>query len=138
MVEAIAAAYGLSPEGGSTGSRHSTRPTESPPYERLSLIRTGGVRRGCFLRAETMHGFYSYLEADPGGRDPAFHEMSHGESFVAMLTSRFRDPGLYVKDEPEAALSFTNTLALTYLLAEMVHGNTRQAIVATPSPYVLD
>lgn len=81
-----------------------------------------------------MHGFYSYLEANPGGPDPAFHEMSHGESFVAMLTSRFADPGLYVLDEPEAALSFSNTLALTYLLADMAQGQTRQAIVATHSP----
>lgn len=81
-----------------------------------------------------MHGFYSYLEANPGGPDPAFHEMSHGESFVAMLTSRFADPGLCVLDEPEAALSFSNTLALTYLLADMAQGQTRQAIVATHSP----
>lgn len=135
LVEAIAVAYGLSPEGGSTGARHSSRATESPLHERLSLVRNPGAARwGFFLRAETMHGFYSYLEANPGGPDPAFHEMSHGESFVAMLTSRFQSPGLYVMDEPEAALSFTNTLALTYLLAEMIQGGARQAIVATHSP----
>lgn len=118
LVEAIAVAYGLSAEGGSTGARHTTRPTESPLHERLSLVRNpGSARWGFFPRAETMHGFYSYLEANPGGPDPAFHEMSHGESFVAMLTARIGDPGFYVMDEPEAALSFTNTLALTYLLA---------------------
>lgn len=135
LVEAIAVAYGMSPEGGSTGARHSTRITESPLADRLSLVRNPGAARwGFFLRAETMHGFYSYLEANPGGPDPVFHEMSHGESFVATLTSRFRDAGLYVLDEPEAALSFTNTLALTYLLAEMAQGQARQAIVATHSP----
>jgi len=135
VVEAIAVAYGLSPEGGSTGARHTTRVTESPLSERLSLVRNpGSARWGYFLRAETMHAFYTYLEANPGGPDPVFHEMSHGESFVAMLTSRFQDPGLYVMDEPEAALSFTNTLALTYLLAEVAQSENRQAIIATHSP----
>ncbi|WP_420121654.1 AAA family ATPase [Nakamurella sp.] len=135
LVEAIAVAYGLSPEGGSTGARHSTRATESPLSERVSLVRNPGAARwGFFLRAETMHGFFSYLEANPGGPDPAFHEMSHGESFVATLSARFTDPGLYVMDEPEAALSFTTTLALAHLLAEMARGENRQAVVATHSP----
>ncbi|HEY5879940.1 MAG TPA: ATP-binding cassette domain-containing protein [Nakamurella sp.] len=137
LVEAIAVAYGLSAEGGSTGARHTTRVTESPLHERLSLVRNPGAARwGFFLRAETMHSFYSYLEANPGGPDPAFHEMSHGESFVAMLASRFRGAGLYVMDEPEAALSFTNTLALAHLLADMAADGARQAIVATHSPIV--
>lgn len=135
LVEAIAVAYGLSPEGGSTGARHSTRPTESPLSERVSLVRNpASARWGFFLRAETMHGFFTYLEANPGGADPAFHQMSHGESFVATLMARFRDPGLYVMDEPEAALSFTSTLALGHLLTQMAQSGNQQAIVATHSP----
>lgn len=135
LVEAIAVAYGMSPEGGSIGARHSTRVTESPLHERLSFVRNpGSARWGYFLRAETMHGLYSYLEANPGGPDPVFHELSHGESFVAMLAARFSSPGLYLMDEPESALSFTNTLALVHLLEQMVADGTRQAIVATHSP----
>lgn len=135
LVEGIAVAYGMSPEGGSIGARHRTRATESPLPERLSFVRNpGSARWGYFLRAETMHGLYSYLEANPGGPDPVFHELSHGESFVAMLAARFSSPGLYLMDEPESALSFTNTLALVHLLEQMVADGTRQAIVATHSP----
>jgi predicted ATPase len=140
IVEGLAMAYGLSTEGGSTGARHSTRPSESPLFRTLRLRRgTGSSRWGFFLRAETMHGFYTYLEANPSGsrgRDPAFHEMSHGESFIEVLTSRFQDPGLYLLDEPESALSFTGCLALVSLLARIGSSGTAQVIVATHSPIV--
>ena len=84
IVEGIAVAYGLSPEGGSRQAAHSTRPTESPLSEWLRLQRgVGASRWGFFLRAETMHSFYTYLEQNPSsGPEPRFHEMSHGESFL--------------------------------------------------------
>src|SRR5689334_25193026 len=64
VVEAVATAYGLSPEGGSTHSRHSTRPTESSLGDALQLVRgAGSTKWGFFLRAETMHGWYSYMES---------------------------------------------------------------------------
>ena len=67
LVEAVAMAYGLAPEGGSTGSRHSTRASESSLGSALRLQRgIGSGRWGFFLRAETMHGFYTYLEENPG------------------------------------------------------------------------
>ena len=67
IVEAIAMAYGLGREGGSTGSRHGTRASESPLSAGLRLQRgIGAGRWGFFLRAETMHGFYTYLEENPG------------------------------------------------------------------------
>ena len=60
---------------------------------------------GYFLRAETMHGLFSYLESNPGAPEPDFHGLSHGESFLAMLsTRRFDDPGFFVLDEPEGAV----------------------------------
>src|SRR3954465_2087702 len=63
IVEAVAEAFGLGPEGGSTGSPHPPRRSESPLGAALRLQRgLGASRRGFFLRAETMHGFYSYLE----------------------------------------------------------------------------
>lgn len=67
IVEAVAIAFGLSPEGGSTHSRHSTRVTESPLGDALQLVRGAGASKwGFFLRAETMHGWYSYIEDHPG------------------------------------------------------------------------
>jgi predicted ATPase len=123
VVEGVAAAYGLSAEGGSTGSRHSTRPTESPLGRALVVRRgLGAGRWGFFLRAETMHGWYSYLEQNPGGNphEPRFHEMSHGESFLAVLATRFDTGGFYCLDEPEAALSFSSTLGLIAVLQRLV------------------
>ncbi len=136
IVEAVAMAYGLSPEGGSTGARHSTRPSESPLAEHLQLTRGAGAARwGYFLRAETMHGLFSYLEDNPGGDDPTFHELSHGESFLAMLsTHRFTDPGFFVLDEPEAGLSFESLLVLVGLLADLAADARAQVLVATHSP----
>jgi predicted ATPase len=138
LVEALAQSYGLSPEGGSTGARHRTRESESPLWKALILRRgVGASRWGFFLRAETMHGYYSYLEQHPAkGAEAVFHEMSHGESFIEVLNSRFTGPGLYILDEPESALSFTGSLALVSVLARIARSPTAQAIVATHSPIV--
>ncbi|WP_082071628.1 AAA family ATPase [Microbacterium oxydans] len=136
IVEGVAIAYGLSPEGGSRQSKHSTRPTESPLSEWLQVQRGVGANRwGFFLRAETMHSFYTYLEENPSmsGPDVPFHEMSHGESFLALLDSRFDEPGFYCLDEPEAALSFSSTLALIAVLQRIV-GEGGQVLCATHSP----
>jgi len=131
MVEAVAMAFGLSPEGGSTQGHHSTRPTESPLGSALGLQRgVGASRWGFFLRAETMHGWYTYSE-DHGG--PSFHAMSHGESFLEVLRARFSSPGFYCLDEPEAALSFESTLALIGVLHDLAAG-AGQVLCATHSP----
>ncbi|MFE6995855.1 AAA family ATPase [Microbacterium sp. NPDC057659] len=136
IVEGIAIAYGLSPEGGSRQARRSTRPTESPLSDWLRIQRgVGADRWGFFLRAETMHSFYTYLEENPstGLPDVPFHEMSHGESFLALLGSRFSDPGFYCLDEPEAALSFGSTLSLISVLQRIV-ADGGQVLCATHSP----
>jgi predicted ATPase len=139
IVEAVAMAYGLGVEGGSTGSQHATRTTESPLGRTLRLRRgLGSGRWGFFLRAETMHGFYSYLEDNPGPQDaaradPRFHEMSHGESFLAVLRTRFESTGFYCLDEPEAALSFSSTLGLIATLGAVVEDG-GQVLCATHSP----
>lgn len=135
ILEGIALAYGMSPEGGSTYARHQTRATESPLSEWLRLQRGAGASRwGFFLRAETMHSFYTYLEANPSnGPEPRFHEMSHGESFLAILDSRFDSPGFYCLDEPEAALSFTSTLTLIATLRRIADEG-GQILCATHSP----
>lgn len=84
LIEAIAMAYGLSPEGGSKNLRESDRPTESSLHERIRLVR--GISRsrwGYFLRAETMHGLLTYLEENPSQYRPEtlYHERSHGQAF---------------------------------------------------------
>lgn len=137
IIEAIALAYGLSPEGGSTGAQHRTRSTESVLADHLQLVRNAGTtRRGYFLRAETMHGFYTYLEANPSTSRPdvPFHEMSHGESFLDLVVDRFRGSGLWVLDEPESALSFSGCLALLGVLKELVASGKSQVILSTHSP----
>ncbi len=80
-----------------------------------------------------MHGFYTYLEANPGRDDPVFHEMSHGESFLELLATRFDSPGFYCLDEPEAALSFSSTLGLIATL-HGVASTGGQVLCATHSP----
>ncbi|MGW6279455.1 AAA family ATPase [Kribbella sp. NPDC055071] len=139
LVEAIAVAYGLSPEGGSTGARLTTRATESSLADDLQLTRgVGGKRAGFFLRAETMHGFYTYLENNPppfGPADIAFHEMSHGESFLTLIDNRFTRQGFYCLDEPESALSFSSSLAVVGVLDRLAQSGS-QVLCATHSPVI--
>ncbi|WP_349898728.1 AAA family ATPase [Parafrigoribacterium soli] len=136
LVEAIAGAFGLSPEGGSTGARLSTRPSESELREHVTLVRNAGAtRRGYFLRGETAHGLFTYLEQNPGqGPEPVFHELSHGESFLSLVESKFRGVGFWVLDEPEAALSFNGCLRLVRMLAEALEDGRSQVIMSTHSP----
>lgn len=137
LVEAIAVAYGLSPEGGSTGARHSTRVTESALADHLQLVRNAGTsKRGYFLRAETMHGFFTYLEQNPRAHSPdiAFHDMSHGESFLQLALDRFKGRGLWVLDEPESALSFNGCLSLLSVLKELLADGHSHVVMSTHSP----
>jgi len=134
IVEAVAMEFGLSAEGGSPHARHSTRASESDLWRWIRLERSPGAPRwGFFLRAETMHGFYSYLEEHPGAHDPQFHELSHGESFLEILRTRFDSPGLYCLDEPEAAMSFTAQLALIGTMHDLSTSGA-QLVCATHSP----
>lgn len=137
IIEAIAEAYGLNPEGGSTGARFVTTRTESPLSDSLQLVRgAGGARGGYSLRAETMHGLFTYLASS----GDSFHHLSHGESFRAILESRSRDgrgrirPGLYLLDEPESALSFTSSLHALATLTDLLADPGVQIVMATHSP----
>ena len=95
---------------------------------------------GCFLRAEAMHGLFGEIDAGAGphaGAVRAFagalNRRSHGESFLAFLESRLSERGLFVLDEPEAALSFTSCLRLLALLAAVIEQGS-QVVLATHSP----
>jgi predicted ATPase len=87
------------------------------------------------LRADTVHGLYSYLEDNPGLGRERFHQLSHGEGFLEMLRTRVNQPGFYLMDEPDAPLSFTSCLGLVALLHDLAMA-WAQAVVATHSPLI--
>ncbi len=113
------------------------RTRDSEPGIGTGLIVERGPGRppwSYFLRADTMHTLYSYLEDNPGRRPEGFHELSHGEGFLEILRSRVSQPGFYLMDEPDP-LSFTACLGLVALLHDLAHSGS-QVIVATHSPMV--
>lgn len=146
LIEALAVAAGFNPEGGSQNFRFATHATESSLGD--SLILTWGTtkpRTGFFLRAESYYNVASEIERlnrEPGppllpaygGISP--HERSHGESFVDLVTHRFGPNGLYLLDEPEAALSVRGCMAVLARLAELTKQGC-QIVVATHSPILL-
>lgn len=139
ILEAVAMAYGLNGEGGSIHATHTTWSSESPLHSWLRLIRGAGAPKwGYFVRAETTHGLFTFLDstrAGSGSLDPDFHPLSHGQSFGALLdTKRFSGGGFYVLDEPEAGLSFTAQLRLLGQFMEMTDRPNTQLLVATHSP----
>ncbi|GAA2824745.1 putative ATPase [Leucobacter komagatae] len=137
IVEAIAAAYGLNPEGGTHNARYSTFASESPLESHLQIARGAGVaRKGVFLRAETMHSHFGYLykiESEDNGPLGRHNYQSHGESFLEYLGARDGIRGLWVFDEPESALSFTNSLGLLAQMLELARAGS-QVILSTHSP----
>ena len=136
LVEMLAEACRLNPQGGSAGSSYLTRISEPGLGRCLTLERTPGRPRwSYFLRADTMHGLYTYLEDNPGRQPERFHELSHGEGFLEILRTRVNQPGLYLMDEPDGPLSFTASLGLVALLHDLIEAGS-QAIVATHSPII--
>lgn len=139
LIEAIAVAWGFNAEGGSQNFQFGTRASHSSLSECLTLVK--GVHRptdGFFLRAESFFNVASEVErldvAGYGAR--SLHEQSHGESFMALLTTRFRGKGLYVLDEPEAALSPTHQMAMLSRMRQLVVQQS-QFIIATHSPILM-
>ncbi|NKY31359.1 AAA family ATPase [Nocardia gamkensis] len=142
LLEAIAVASGMNPEGGSQNYRFSTRSSESPLGEHLRIKwGTSKPRSQFFLRAETYYNVATETErlgpdqvAALGGVSP--HQRSHGESFIDLMVHRFRPNGLYLLDEPEAALSPQGCMAVLRRLAELVEQRC-QIVMATHSPILL-
>ncbi|MEL4357701.1 MULTISPECIES: AAA family ATPase [unclassified Luteococcus] len=140
ILEGIALAYGLSPEGGSVGAQHTTRSSESPLHQHLRLVRgASATRMGYFLRAESIHGLLTYLEEHkPLHGERNFHELSHGQAFNELLLSRLsmmHRGGLLVLDEPEAGLSFHSQVVLAQQLGQLAREGF-QVLVATHSPII--
>jgi predicted ATPase len=139
VMELLAVSLGLNPEGGSASTRLTTRASEPGSLGLIVERSPGASRWGYFLRDETLHGLYSYLEANrnPYAQEPErrFHELSHGEAFLQVLGDRARGAGTYLLDEPDAALSFGGSLALVAVLLDLVAAGS-QVVVATHSPVV--
>jgi len=142
IIEAVADALGMNLEGGSKNFYFSTRSHESSLGEYLKIVR-GAEREkdSFFLRAESFFNVATEIEnlnlsvEEYGDKSP--HRQSHGESFLALVTHRFFGKGVYVLDEPEAALSPQRQLA--FLAALHVHVTERksQFLIATHSPIIL-
>lgn len=145
ILEAIAVACGFNAEGGTRNFNFTTSNTHSELYNYIKLIK--GIRTprdGFFLRAESFYnlatnvdelerevpGLLSYY----GGR--SLHQQSHGESFFAVFMNRFNGNGLYILDEPEAALSPSRQMAMITKIHELVQENS-QFVIATHSPIIM-
>lgn len=147
LLEGLAVALGFNAEGGSKNFNFDTRASHSCLHEYLRVAR--GVRKprdGYFLRAESYFNVATEIERlDEGGGGPpiidsyggvSLHEQSHGESFLALLQNRFGGKGLYILDEPEAALSPQRQLLALKRIHELVQEGS-QFVIATHSPILM-
>jgi predicted ATPase len=147
LLEAIAVALGLNAEGGSRNFNFSSRASHSQLWQHLRIVRSWSRPRDqFFLRAESFFNVATEIEsldADPGPPrlidaygGISLHEQSHGESFFALLMNRFRGRGLYLLDEPEAALSPMRQVKMLARIRELISLDS-QFIIATHSPILL-
>ena len=139
LLEAIAEHCGFNPEGGSRDHHRTTAAGPSALASALRLEWRPKVTRGFFLRAESFYNFATYIEdvsdmTAYGGK--SLHEQSHGESFLALFAHRF-DRGMYLLDEPEAALSPQRQLSLLRIIHDLTKAGQAQFVIATHSPILL-
>ena len=141
LLEAIAVSWGFNPEGGSINFNFSTNNTHLDFHNYINVTR--GVKHatdGFFLRAESFYNVATYVEdinldfSEYGNK--SLHHQSHGESFLNLVNHRFRGNGLYLLDEPEAALSPQRQLSLMVSIKDLVE-NGSQFIIVTHSPILL-
>jgi len=140
LIEAIAISAGFNAEGGSKNFTFSTKHTESNLSKYISIVKEAHEKDGFFLRAESFYNVASNIEeldlnlAGYGGK--SLHDQSHGESFMSLVQNRFRGNGLYILDEPEAALSPLRQMALLVEIKRLADHDS-QLIIATHSPILL-
>ncbi|MDD3168369.1 MAG: AAA family ATPase [Eubacteriales bacterium] len=146
LLEAIAVEYGFNPEGGTRNFNFTSRATHSNLNRYITVVK--GIRRpkdGFFLRAESFYNVATEVDRleqegavslvdSYGGR--SLHEQSHGESFMSLILNRFWGDGVYILDEPEAALSPSRQMALLCRIHELVKQGS-QFIIATHSPILM-
>ena len=140
LIEAIAVALGFNPEGGTKQSQFTTSRTHSELHRHLRLVRSFKKPGDeYFLRAESFYNLATFMEETGylrgyGGK--SLHQQSHGESFMATLLNKLTGGGLYIMDEPEAALSPSRQMAALSAIHHLIEQNS-QFIIATHSPILL-
>lgn len=140
LLEALAWALGFGMQGGNRDNSYAEGANGHPLGRALGLSWRQRVTDGFFLRAETFFNFATYLEEAGssfhayGGR--SLHQQSHGEAFLALFQNRFED-GVYLLDEPEAALSPARQLALLRVLHDLTKSRIAQFVIATHSPMLM-
>ena len=148
LIEALAISQGFNPEGGTKNFRFSTENSHSELCDYLRVAR-GFLypKDGFFLRAESFYNVASnidQMDREPGSGSPvimsyggvSLHRQSHGESFLALVENRFSGHGLYILDEPEAALSPRGIIRLMQNMDRLA-GEDSQFIIATHSPMLI-
>ena len=148
LIEALAISQGFNPEGGTKNFSFFTENSHSELCDYLRVAR-GFLypRDGFFLRAESFYNVASnidQMDREGGCGNPviesyggvSLHRQSHGESFLALVENRFGGRGLYILDEPEAALSPRGIIRLMQNMDELVRKDS-QFIIATHSPMLL-
>lgn len=139
FIESLAVACGLNAEGGTQNFMFSTKETHSCLH---NYIEIPTFQRRCqtkfFLRAESFYNVATEIDnLRVGGYGTrSLHSCSHGESFLQLIQNRFTENGLYILDEPEAALSPTRQMTLLCLIDELVKKGS-QFIIATHSPILI-
>ncbi len=145
LMEALAISQGFNPEGGTKNFNFFTNNSHSDLYKYLKVTR--GVQRekdGFFLRAESFYNVATNIDTlekvDPGLLQSygsvSLHNQSHGESFFTLMQNRFGDNGLYILDEPEAALSPHRQMSMLTLMHNLIQKDS-QFIISTHSPILL-
>lgn len=143
LLEGIAVCYGFNPEGGTVNFNFSTKDTHSSLSEYLILTKgiTNRKKNGYFLRAESFYNLATEidnLESDDKGYieyygGTSLHKRSHGEAFLSIILNRLKNPGLYIFDEPESALSFNGQIIFLDKIKELTEKGA-QFIISTHSP----
>ncbi|WP_376741782.1 AAA family ATPase [Pelotomaculum terephthalicicum] len=142
LMEAIAYKCDFNTAGGGRNNYYEVPSSESALGDFIRLAWSPKVTNGFFLRAESFYNFASHIDSlGPeaylayGGK--SLHEQSHGESFLSIFSNRFGKKGIYLLDEPEAALSPTRQMALLKIIRELDQEGQSQFIIATHSPIIL-
>lgn len=145
LLEGIADLCGFNPAGGGRNNLYEVDASESVLSDHLRLSWMPKVTNGFFLRAESFYHFASHIDElakQPfdtygayGGK--SLHEQSHGESFLSLFINRFKGRGIYLLDEPEAALSPQRQLTFLRVMHDLVQEADCQFIIATHSPIIL-
>lgn len=149
LLEALAVRCGFNSEGGSKNFRFDTRASHSELYRHLTVERSARhPSDGFFLRAESFYNVATELEnldqdygfhlptVGPAYGGSRLHEQSHGQSFFSLLTHRLHGDGVYLFDEPEAALSPQRQMSALTLIDDLVRKGS-QLVIATHSPILL-